>query len=108
MEAMERLVRILATTVPAFLAREKPISRNAKPACMKNTSSAASTTHVVSIAALVLSVPGSGVALATAGSASSSPPAKGNARLYMAGMLDGPGPEVFVHVEEDRRGCCSR
>src|SRR3954469_18558873 len=52
MDAMERLVRILATTVPAFLAREKPISRNAKPACMKNTSRAASTTQVVSIAAL--------------------------------------------------------
>src|SRR3954454_2669166 len=47
MEAMERLVRILATPRPAFLAREKPISRNAKPACMNITSTAATTTHIV-------------------------------------------------------------
>ena len=36
--AIEKLVRIFATTVPAFFAREKPISRKAKPACMKTTS----------------------------------------------------------------------
>src|SRR3954449_10119336 len=108
MDAMERLVRILATTVPAFLAREKPISRNAKPACMKNTSRAASTTQVVSIAALVLSVPGCGVALATAGRASNRTPAKGSARLYMAEMLDGRRAGVFVHVEEDPGGSSSR
>src|SRR4051812_16413935 len=100
MDAMERLVRILATTVPAFLARENPIS-NAKPACMKNTSSAANPTQVVSTAALVLSVPGWGVALATAGNASSSTPARGSARLYMAGMLDARRAGVFVHMEED-------
>src|SRR3954468_16620100 len=102
MDAMERFVRILATTVPAFLARENPISRNAKPACMKNTSRAANTTQTVLIAAWLLRVPGCGVALATAGSASSSTPAKGSARLYMAGMLDARRAGVFVHVDEDR------
>ena len=35
--AIEKFVRIFATTVPAFLPREKPISRNAKPACMNIT-----------------------------------------------------------------------
>ena len=38
--AIEKFVRIFATTVPAFLPREKPISRNAKPACMNITSTA--------------------------------------------------------------------
>ena len=44
--AIEKFVRIFATTVPAFLPREKPISRNAKPACMNMTSSAATITHI--------------------------------------------------------------
>ena len=43
--AIEKLVRILAITVPAFLPREKPISRNAKPACMNITKQPAMTTH---------------------------------------------------------------
>ena len=38
-------MRILATTVPAFLPREKPISRNAKPACMNMTKQPATITH---------------------------------------------------------------
>ncbi len=33
-------------SVPAFLPREKPISRNAKPACMNITSTAATITHI--------------------------------------------------------------
>ena len=37
-EAIEKFVRIFATTAPAFLPREKPISRKAKPACMNITS----------------------------------------------------------------------
>ena len=45
--AIEKLVQIFATTVPAFLPREKPISRNMKPSCMKITSTAAITTHSV-------------------------------------------------------------
>src|SRR3954467_13822395 len=44
---IEKVVRILATTVPAFFWRENPISRNAKPACMNMTSTAATTTHIV-------------------------------------------------------------
>src|SRR3954447_1365407 len=35
--AIEKFVRIFATTVPAFLPREKPISRKANPACMNMT-----------------------------------------------------------------------
>src|SRR5512132_3392380 len=43
--AIEKFVRILATTVPAFLPREKPISRKAKPACMNITKQPAMITH---------------------------------------------------------------
>jgi hypothetical protein len=45
--AIEKLVRILATIVPAFFPREKPISSRANPACMKITSVAATTTQRV-------------------------------------------------------------
>jgi hypothetical protein len=48
--AIEKLVRIFAITVPTFLPREKPISRNAKPACMNITRHPANTTHMVLIA----------------------------------------------------------
>ena len=34
--------------MPAFLPREKPISRKAKPACMKNTRTVATITQVMS------------------------------------------------------------
>src|ERR1044072_5522196 len=47
--AIEKLVRIFATTVPAFLPRENPISRKAKPACMNITSAPATITHIVLI-----------------------------------------------------------
>ena len=40
-------VRIFATPVPAFFMREKPISSMANPACMKSTSTAATTTQRV-------------------------------------------------------------
>ena len=43
--AIEKFVRIFAITVPAFLPREKPISRNAKPACMNITKQPAMITH---------------------------------------------------------------
>src|SRR4051812_25608116 len=49
MAAIEKLVRIFATTVPAFFPREKPISRNAKPACMNITSEPATITQIVLI-----------------------------------------------------------
>src|SRR5829696_5682458 len=44
--AIEKFIRTFATTVPAFLPREKPISRNANPACMNITSTAATITHI--------------------------------------------------------------
>ena len=44
--AIEKLVRIFATTVPAFLPREKPISRKAKPACMNMTRQPATMTQI--------------------------------------------------------------
>src|SRR3954447_14877346 len=40
-----KLTRIFATIVPAFLPREKPISRNAKPACMNITRMPATSTQ---------------------------------------------------------------
>ena len=43
--AIEKLTRIFAITVPAFLPREKPISRKAKPACMNITRMPATSTH---------------------------------------------------------------
>ena len=43
--AIEKLVRIFAITVPAFLPRENPISRNANPACMNMTTMPATITH---------------------------------------------------------------
>jgi len=50
MELMLRLTMTLATTVPTFFMRVKPTSSMAKPACMKSTSTAATTTHTVSAA----------------------------------------------------------
>src|SRR3954469_19769588 len=44
--AIEKFVRIFAITVPAFLARENPISRNAKPACMNITKQPATITQI--------------------------------------------------------------
>src|SRR3954462_9547598 len=46
MPAIEKFVRIFAITVPAFFAREKPISRKANPACMNMTSTPATITHI--------------------------------------------------------------
>jgi hypothetical protein len=44
--AIEKFVRIFATTVPAFFCREKPISRKANPACMNITTMPATITHI--------------------------------------------------------------
>ncbi len=43
---IEKFVRTFATTVPAFFWREKPISRNMKPACMNITTMPATMTHI--------------------------------------------------------------
>src|SRR5436305_13052698 len=45
--AIEKFNRIFATTVPACFAREEPISRNAKPACMNITREPATITQIV-------------------------------------------------------------
>src|SRR5919201_397125 len=50
---IEKFIRILATTVPTFFWREKPISKNANPACMNITRIAATTTQIVSVARLL-------------------------------------------------------
>src|SRR5215212_187503 len=46
MAAIEKFARIFAITVPAFFARENPISRNAKPACMNITRQPATITQI--------------------------------------------------------------
>jgi hypothetical protein len=44
--AIEKFTRIFATIVPAFLPREKPISRKANPACMNITRTPATITQM--------------------------------------------------------------
>src|SRR5690554_4610923 len=49
-EPMEKSITFFIMMLPTFLARVKPDSTMAKPACIKNTSTAASKTQMVSIA----------------------------------------------------------
>src|SRR5436853_467448 len=84
-------MRIFATPAPAFFIREKPISRNAKPACMNITSTPATITQVVSTADVVSERLGP-AADATAGNASMAhraPNTASRARLSIEGP---PGP----------------
>ena len=89
--AIEKLVRILAMIVPAFLPREKPISRNAKPACMNITRQAAKITHIVltptdgsslPLAALIRSTESARAALGTSNSTASAPSGR-TARYFL-------------------------
>src|SRR3954452_13717192 len=57
MAAIEKFARIFAITVPAFLPREKPISRNAKPACMNITRTPATITQVELMPTVSASLP---------------------------------------------------
>src|SRR3954468_21979275 len=57
MAAIEKFARIFAMTVPAFLPRLKPISRNAKPACMNMTRQPATMTQVELIPTVSASFP---------------------------------------------------
>ena len=57
MRAIEKLTRIFAITVPAFLPREKPISRKAKPACMNITRMPATSTQTELIPTSIGSLP---------------------------------------------------
>ena len=69
-EAIEKLTTILAIPIPAFFPREKPISRNANPACMNITSTAATRIHSTFTSSTTVSMVGASCAIATAGSAS--------------------------------------
>src|SRR3954447_6691335 len=111
MPAIEKFVRILATTVPAFFPREKPISRNAKPACMNMTTIAATITQVELMPTVSGSLPlpaASKVsAIADAGNASAASRPSGSARLkgvLLVGEVDrsvGPPVQaVFVPVSK--------
>src|SRR5688572_22496430 len=55
--AIEKFTRILAIPMPAFLPRENPISRQAKPACMNRTSTAATRTHITLSSSTTVSMP---------------------------------------------------
>ncbi len=68
-DAIEKLTRILAIPMPAFFPREKPISRNAKPACMKKTSAVPTSTHVTLTSLTSVSSVGPSWASAAAGRA---------------------------------------
>src|SRR4051812_1660214 len=57
MAAIEKFARTFAITVPAFLPRLKPISRNAKPACMNITSTPATITQVELMPTVSASLP---------------------------------------------------
>src|SRR4051794_13905966 len=69
---IEKLTRIFAITVPAFLPREKPISRKAKPACMNITRMPATSTHTELIPTASGSLP-SIASLSVSPSASAAP-----------------------------------
>ena len=44
---MQKSIRFFMRMLPVFFARVKPASHMAKPACMKNTSAAPSSTQIV-------------------------------------------------------------
>src|SRR3954463_714112 len=117
MAAIEKFVRILATTVPAFLPREKPISKNAKPACMNMTKQPATMTHIELMPTdwgrpLASKVS----ANAAAGRASASRPPRAAARASVerfivcrpprvmgaGGRIGAGGPAIISPVSKDR------
>src|ERR687894_1963000 len=59
--AIEKLMKIFATPDPTFLPREKPISRNRNPACMKMTRIAETITHVEFSSEMIVGMASSGV-----------------------------------------------
>src|SRR4051812_45373770 len=112
MAQIEKLTRIFATTVPAFLPREKPISRKAKPACMNMTRMPATSTQTelspTSIGSLPLFarssvLPSASAAPGTASSASSPAPKPAAQRVLRIRP-----PLSNSIVEEDRGGAISR
>src|SRR3954452_15922018 len=99
MPAIEKFVRIFAITVPAFFPREKPISRNAKPACMNITRQAATMTQVELMPTLSASLPG-GVnvsASAELGTTSAASTARALARTALF-LATAPRVRLFIGV----------
>src|SRR3954467_2983513 len=99
MPAIEKFVRIFAITVPAFLPRLKPISRNAKPACMNITRQPATITQVELMPTLSASFPG-GVnvsARAELGSTSAARTASALARTALF-LATAPRVRLFIGV----------
>ena len=104
--AIEKFVRIFATTVPAFFPREKPISRKAKPACMKKTTIAATITHIELIATESGSTPlpaaSNESAIAAAGASSVTPRPSPRARASVLRVMQSP-PESGGARKSPRR-----
>ena len=88
--AIEKLVRIFATTVPAFFALENPISRNANPACMNITRQPARTTHMVLMPTELSSFP----AIAFVRSVESANAAPGATSIAMSAAINGSATAV--------------
>ena len=114
--AIEKFVRILATTVPAFLPREKPISRKAKPACMNMTKQPATITQselMPTESGSPLPAASNVSAMAAAGSTSRANRPNRTARVIGVRRMDPPGSSaprsllvarrsVFRPVSKDR------
>src|SRR3954454_15891906 len=99
MPAIEKFARILAMIVPAFLPREKPTSRKAKPACMNITSQPATITQVELMPTLSANFPG-GVnvsARAELGSTSAASTASAPARTALF-LATAPRNRLFIGV----------
>jgi hypothetical protein len=118
--AMPKLVRIFATTVPAFLALEKPISRKAKPACMNITSEPARITQIVLMPTDWSSLPAIALlrsvasANAVPGMASRASATSGNNARYLLLIRVPPrptghhGPAVAVSRPDGKVGASNR
>src|ERR1700716_2810130 len=109
--AIEKFVRIFATTVPAFFAREKPISRNANPACMNMTSEPATITQVVFTPTLRSSFPAIDFlrsvasARADAGTSSTAPSATSATRPNCTPRRERARGKVERLIRPPRVGC---
>src|SRR5437764_13419479 len=94
MPAIEKFARIFAITVPAFFPREKPISRNAKPACMNITRHPATITQVELMPTLGASLSGGVNVSASAELGSTSAASATSAPARTALFLIGPSSSV--------------
>src|SRR4051812_33322940 len=91
-DEIEKRMRILGTPAPGFFMREKPILRNANPACMNITSTPATITQVVFTADVVSESVGPSAAEATAGMASMTLNAPSTASRARLSIESPPGP----------------